>query len=139
MDKLWAGRFDKPTSALLDDFQSSIPFDQRLIRCDIRGSVAHATMLGERGIISRTDSDAIVKGLAAILVDYDAGVLEIDMSAEDVHMFVETELTRRIGEAASACTRVAAATTRWRWTRACTRGRPASRWTEGCASCWKRS
>ncbi len=99
MDKLWAGRFDKPTSALLDDFQSSIPFDQRLIRCDIRGSVAHATMLGERGIISRTDSDAIVKGLAAILVDYDAGVLEIDMSAEDVHMFVETELTRRIGEA----------------------------------------
>jgi len=99
MAKLWAGRFEKPTSALLDDFQSSISFDRRLLRFDIEGSVAHATMLGEQGIISKTDSEAIVRGLAAILADYDAGKLAIDDGAEDVHMFVEAELTMRIGEA----------------------------------------
>ena len=98
MEKLWAGRFEKPTNALLDDFQSSIPFDQRLIRCDIRGSVAHATMLGEQGIIPAEDSRAIVAGLEGMLADYDAGRLTIDMGAEDVHMFVEALLTARIGE-----------------------------------------
>ena len=99
MAKLWAGRFSKPTSALLDDFQSSIPFDQRLIRCDLLGSMAHATMLGEQGIISLEDSHVIVDGLQAILEDYDAGKLPIDMTAEDVHMFAEAELTQRVGEA----------------------------------------
>ena len=99
MAKLWAGRFEKPTSALLDDFQSTIPFDQRLIRCDLIGSIAHATMLGEQGIIPAKDSAAIVEGLTAILADVDAGKLTIDMSAEDVHMFAEAELTQRIGEA----------------------------------------
>ncbi len=99
MTKLWAGRFEKPTSALLDDFQSSIPFDQRLLACDIRGSVAHATMLGERGILSPDDARAIVQGLEGILADVQAGRLAVDMSAEDVHMFVEDVLTRRIGEA----------------------------------------
>ena len=99
MTKLWAGRFAKPTSALLDDFQSSIPFDQRLIRCDIRGSIAHAAMLGEEGILSHADSAAIVNGLEGILQDFENGSLAIDMSAEDVHMFVEAVLTQRIGEA----------------------------------------
>ena len=99
MAKLWAGRFEKPTSALLDDFQSSIPFDQRLLRCDLMGSIAHATMLGEQGIIPQADSDAIVAGLQGMLADYDAGKLAIDLTAEDVHMFAETELTARIGEA----------------------------------------
>ncbi len=99
MTKLWAGRFDKPTSALLDDFQSSIPFDQRLIRCDILGSVAHATMLGEQGIIPQEDSAAIITGLHGILADIDESKLPIDLNAEDVHMFVEAELTARIGEA----------------------------------------
>ncbi len=99
MTKLWAGRFDKPTSALLDDFQSSIPFDQRLLRCDIRGSIAHATMLGEEGIILREDAHAIVEGLRGILKDEQEGRLAVDMGAEDVHMFVEAELTRRVGEA----------------------------------------
>ncbi len=99
MTKLWAGRFEKPTSALLDDFQSSIPFDQRLIRCDIQGSIAHATMLGEQGILSKEDAKAIVKGLEGILKEYDEGKLTIDMGAEDVHMFVEALLTERIGEA----------------------------------------
>ena len=99
MSKLWAGRFEKPTDALLDDFQSSIPFDQRLLRCDVTGSIAHATMLGEQGIISMEDSQLIVKGLQEILAQYDAGQLEIDMGAEDVHMFVEALLTERIGDA----------------------------------------
>ncbi len=99
MAKLWAGRFEKPTSALLDDFQSSIPFDKRLIRCDLLGSIAHATMLGEQAIIPMADSLAIVAGLKTILADFDAGTLTIDMTAEDVHMFAEAELTARIGEA----------------------------------------
>lgn len=99
MAKLWAGRFEKPTNALLDDFQSSIPFDQRLLECDVTGSIAHATMLGEQGILTMEDSRAIVAGLEGILADYRAGKLEIDMGAEDVHMFVEALLTDRIGEA----------------------------------------
>ena len=99
MAKLWAGRFEKPTSALLDDFQSSIPFDQRLLECDVTGSIAHATMLGEQGIIPREDAKRIVEGLRGILDDYHAGTLAIDMGAEDVHMFVEALLTDRIGEA----------------------------------------
>ncbi|MBP3651093.1 MAG: argininosuccinate lyase [Clostridia bacterium] len=99
MAKLWAGRFEKPTNALLDDFQSSIPFDQRLLECDVTGSIAHATMLGEQGILTMGDSRAIVAGLEGILADYRAGKLEIDMGAEDVHMFVEALLTERIGEA----------------------------------------
>ena len=99
MAKLWAGRFEKPTNALLDDFQSSIPFDQRLLECDVTGSIAHATMLGEQGIISMEDSRLIVEGLEGILADYRAGKLVIDMGAEDVHMFVEALLTERIGDA----------------------------------------
>ncbi len=99
MAKLWAGRFEKPTNALLDDFQSSIPFDQRLLECDVTGSIAHATMLGEQGILTMEDSRAIVAGLEGILSDYRTGKLVIDMGAEDVHMFVEALLTERIGEA----------------------------------------
>ena len=99
MAKLWAGRFEKPTNALLDDFQSSIPFDQRMLECDVTGSIAHATMLGEQGIISKEDADAIIAGLNTILDEYRAGKLVIDMTAEDVHMFVEALLTERIGDA----------------------------------------
>jgi len=99
MAKLWAGRFEKPTNALLDDFQSSIPFDQRLLECDVTGSIAHATMLGEQGIISKEDAALIVKGLEQILDERREGKLVIDMGAEDVHMFVEALLTERIGDA----------------------------------------
>jgi len=99
MGKLWTGRFEKPTSALLDDFQSSISFDWRLLRMDIKGSMAHAVMLGEQGILSQEDAAAIESGLAGILRDHKTGNLAVDMSAEDVHMFVEALLTERIGEA----------------------------------------
>lgn len=95
--KLWGGRFEKATDHMVDDFHSSLPFDRRLYGCDIRGSIAHATMLGEQGIIPAEDAKAIVKGLQGILEDLAAGRLAFDPDAEDIHMFVEQELTRRIG------------------------------------------
>lgn len=97
--KLWGGRFEKATDHMVDDFHSSIPFDRRLYRYDIEGSIAHATMLGETGILSKGDADQIVQGLLGILRDLDAGTLKIDPEAEDIHMFVEAELTQRIGDA----------------------------------------
>ena len=97
--KLWGGRFEKATDHMVDDFHSSLPFDRRLYGCDIRGSIAHATMLGEQGIIPPEDAEAIVKGLQGILGDLAAGRLAFDPDAEDIHMFVEQELTRRIGAA----------------------------------------
>ncbi len=97
--KLWAGRFEKATDHMVDDFHSSIPFDRRLYPYDIRGSIAHATMLGEQGIIPQQDAEQIVAGLKSILADLDSGALAFDPEAEDIHMFVEQELTARIGPA----------------------------------------
>ena len=97
--KLWGGRFEKQTSGLVDDFHSSITFDQRLAHLDITGSIAHATMLGEEGIIPMEDSLKIVEGLKGILEDVKAGKIEWMVDAEDIHMNVETILTQRIGEA----------------------------------------
>ena len=97
--KLWAGRFDKSTDQLVDDFHSSISFDQRLFEQDITGSMAHAAMLGEQGIIPPEDADLIVRGLQGILEDARAGKITWETSAEDIHMNVETLLTERIGEA----------------------------------------
>ncbi|MBQ9326022.1 MAG: argininosuccinate lyase [Clostridia bacterium] len=97
--KLWGGRFQKATDGLVDDFHSSISFDQRLYAEDIRGSIAHATMLGEQGIISQEDANAIVEGLKGILEDASAGRITWHVDAEDIHMNVETLLTERIGEA----------------------------------------
>ena len=97
--KLWGGRFEKATNGLVDDFHSSIRFDQRLARQDITGSIAHATMLGEQGIIPKADADAIVEGLKSILADVEAGKVEFELDAEDIHMNVEKLLTERIGEA----------------------------------------
>jgi argininosuccinate lyase len=99
MDKLWAGRFSKSLDRAADDFNSSIATDGRMYRQDIRGSMAHAAMLGARGIISAQDVEEILAGLEGILADMDGGVLEIDPSCEDIHMFVEAELTKRIGDA----------------------------------------
>ena len=98
MDKMWAGRFTKPSDKLADDFNSSLPFDCRMYRQDIQGSMAHAAMLGAQGIITKEDSDAIIAGLEGILKDLDSGELEFDYSCEDIHMFVEQVLTQRIGD-----------------------------------------
>lgn len=97
--KLWQGRFQKKLNEMADDFNASISFDYRMYREDIEGSIAHATMLGEQGIISSEDKEAILRGLKDILQEIDSGTLEIDFGAEDIHMFVEEELTKRIGDA----------------------------------------
>ena len=99
MKKMWAGRTDSATSKIADDFNSSIGVDQRMYREDIRGSIAHAQMLMRCGIISEADATAIQKALEEIERDITSGVLTIDMSAEDIHMFIEEELTSRIGDA----------------------------------------
>ena len=97
--KLWGGRFGKATDGLVDDFHSSISFDQRLYEQDITGSIAHATMLGEQGIIPAEDAEKIVEGLKGILEDAKAGKIAWMTDAEDIHMNVETILTQRIGDA----------------------------------------
>ncbi len=96
--KLWAGRFQKETDTLVNDFNSSITFDQRMYRQDIEGSIAHATMLGEQGIITMEESRDIVRGLQAILQDIEAGTVEFSMENEDIHMNIEAMLTERIGD-----------------------------------------
>jgi len=98
MDKMWAGRFAKATDKLADDFNSSIHFDSRMYKQDIEGSMAHAAMLSAKGIISKKDSDDIIDCLSVILADIESGKLPIDENAEDIHMFVEAELTKRIGD-----------------------------------------
>ena len=98
MEKMWTGVTAGQTDQLADDFNSSIRFDSRMFREDIRGSIAHATMLAAKGILSQDDCDAIVSGLAWILEDLESGELAIDPNAEDIHMFVEQVLTERIGD-----------------------------------------
>ncbi len=95
--KMWAGRFTKEIDERVNDFNSSIKFDARMYKQDITGSIAHATMLGECGIIEKTESENIVKGLNGILDDIESGKLTFDPNAEDIHMFVEAELTKRLG------------------------------------------
>ena len=94
---LWAGRFSKEVDETVNAFNSSIAFDARMYAQDIRGSIAHATMLGKCGIIELSESEAIIAGLKEILADIESGKLEFDPSAEDIHMFVEAELTKRLG------------------------------------------
>ena len=98
MEKMWAGRFIGALDREADDFNSSIHFDSKMVKQDITGSLAHAAMLAAKGIISASDCDQITEGLSGILEDVLAGKLPIDMEAEDIHMFVEAELTRRIGD-----------------------------------------
>lgn len=97
-DKMWAGRFSKEVDETVNAFNSSISFDGRMYRNDIQGSIAHATMLGQCGIISVSDSEKIIEGLKEILADIESGKLEMDMTAEDIHMFIEAELTKRLGD-----------------------------------------
>ena len=96
--KLWAGRFQKETDTLVNDFNSSIGFDARLYQQDIRGSIAHATMLGKQGIIEEHEAEKIIEGLKAILADIDDGKVEFSLDNEDIHMNIEAMLTQRIGD-----------------------------------------
>ena len=96
--KLWAGRFQKETDTLVNDFNSSIGFDARLYKQDITGSMAHAAMLGKQGIIDPAESDKIIEGLKAILADIEAGQVEFSLDNEDIHMNIEAMLTQRIGD-----------------------------------------
>ena len=98
MEKMWAGRTAGQTSALADDFNSSIHIDSRMYKEDIKGSMAHAAMLAEVGILTSAEADGIIAALEQILADIESGVLPIDMNAEDIHMFVESVLTKRIGD-----------------------------------------
>lgn len=95
--KLWTGRFKKEISKTTNDFNSSISFDSRMYREDIEGSIAHAEMLGQCGIITMEESKDIQHGLKGILEDIEKGDLKIDMEAEDIHTFIEGELTKRLG------------------------------------------
>jgi argininosuccinate lyase len=96
--KLWSGRFEKNTDALVDELNASIGFDQRLYREDIKGSIAHAGMLGTQGIIDLTEAEKIISALRYILSDIESGKIEFSIETEDIHMSVETELTKRIGD-----------------------------------------
>lgn len=96
--KLWAGRFQKETDTLVNDFNSSITFDARMYKEDIAGSIAHATMLGKQGIIEEHEAEKIIEGLKIILADIDAGQVEFSLENEDIHMNIETMLTQRIGD-----------------------------------------
>lgn len=98
MNKLWAGRFSKQEDERVNDFNSSISFDARMAQQDIQGSIAHATMLGRQGIIEPAEAELIVQGLEGIARDLQTGALAIDPTAEDIHMFVEAELTSRLGD-----------------------------------------
>ena len=98
MAQLWKGRFKKELAKETNDFNSSIGFDSRMFEEDIKGSIAHATMLGATGIIDKSESEKIVNELDKILDEIKSGELEIDMTAEDIHTFIEGELTSRLGQ-----------------------------------------
>ena len=98
MEKMWAGRTAGKTDKTADDFNSSIRFDSRMYRQDIKGSMAHAAMLAKQGIIEEKEAETLIDGLSEILVDLDTGKLEIDPNSEDIHMFVEQVLTSRLGD-----------------------------------------
>ncbi len=98
MEKMWAGRFQKALDKEADDFNSSIHFDCKMYKQDINGSIAHAKMLCKQGIISNDEMQVLVEGLDGILDDLNSGKLQFNMNAEDIHMFIEAELTKRVGD-----------------------------------------
>ena len=99
MEKMWAGRFQKALDQKADDFNSSLRFDCRMYKQDVQGSIAHATMLAAAGILSKADEALICDGLESILRDLESGALDFSAGGEDIHMFIEAELTKRIGDA----------------------------------------
>jgi len=97
--KMWAGRFEKATDKEVNDYNSSLPFDCKMYSQDIEGSIAHSQMLAKQGVISDKDAEDIKNGLLSIKEDIESGKLTFDSDAEDIHMFIEEELTNRIGDA----------------------------------------
>lgn len=97
--KMWAGRFEKATDKEVNDYNSSLPFDCKMYSQDIEGSIAHSQMLAKQGVISEKDAEDIKSGLLSIKEDIESGKLTFDTDAEDIHMFIEEELTNRIGDA----------------------------------------
>lgn len=97
--KMWAGRFEKATDKEVNDYNSSLPFDCKMYSQDIEGSIAHSQMLAKQGVISEKDAEDIKTGLLSIKEDIESGKLTFDSDAEDIHMFIEEELTNRIGDA----------------------------------------
>ena len=98
MAQLWGGRFTKETDKLVYNFNASISFDQKFYRQDIRGSIAHVTMLAKQGILTEEERDQIIAGLKGILKDVEEGTLLITDEYEDIHSFVEANLIDRIGD-----------------------------------------
>ena len=98
MKKLWGGRFEKETAGVAEEFLNSLTFDARLYKQDIRGSIAHARMLGRQGIIDLDEAEEIVQGLKQIWEQIEQGELEFDPEAEDIHSFIETCLVEQVGE-----------------------------------------
>lgn len=98
--KLWGGRFEHQLEDWVESFGASIGFDQKMAKQDLQGSIAHVTMLGQTGIISKEESDLIKQGLEGVLGDLEAGLLEFDVSNEDIHMNIESLLTQKIGPVA---------------------------------------
>ena len=98
-DKLWGGRFTQPTDKFVEQFTASIEFDKRLYHQDIRGSIAHARMLGKQGIIPQEDVEKIVRGLQSILKQIESGKFDFSVALEDIHMNIEARLSEKIGEA----------------------------------------
>lgn len=98
--KLWGGRFEAGLEKWVEEFGASISFDQKMAEFDIKGSLAHVTMLGETGIIPQKEADTIKKGLEELLVAYQSGELTFDVSNEDIHMNIESLLTEKIGSVA---------------------------------------
>lgn len=98
MAQLWGGRFTKETDQLVYNFNASISFDQKIFKQDIRGSIAHVTMLAASGILTNDERDAIINGLKSILTDVENGSLQITSEYEDIHSFVEANLIDRIGD-----------------------------------------
>ena len=99
MAVLWGGRFTKETDDKVFNFNESLSFDKRLYAVDINGSKCHAKMLGKQGIITEAEAESIIKGLDTILNDIESGKLEFDNKCEDIHSFIEANLTERIGDA----------------------------------------
>lgn len=99
MAKLWSGRFDKESSSLLDEFNASLPFDKKLYKQDIRGSIAHSKMLSKQGILTKDEYKSIKNGLKEVQKEIETGKFKFNIKDEDIHMAIESRLTKKIGDA----------------------------------------